>query len=142
MDKVTFINLLSSANFITQSMLENTLYNLKIKDRSKYLYLENFNGQLEKDSDGSPYWNVILETSRLTTRRLLAKAISKELFNIGKDARVKVSALLEFKKLERKNIFLIEDSKFSPGFFNKTVLIYKNLAKNKEVKEWLDLTNS
>jgi hypothetical protein len=36
--------------FVSQSRLEKTLYNLKIKDRGRAIYFEDFDGQLELDS--------------------------------------------------------------------------------------------
>lgn len=65
---------------IPQSQLERDLYDLKITDKKSCIRLEKFNGQLEQDSKGILYWSLIMETSKVITKRLLAKTLSKALF--------------------------------------------------------------
>jgi hypothetical protein len=69
----SLLDLLVTFKFVSQEMLEKTLYNLRIKDQNRLIFLKNFDGQLERDSRGIPYWNVYLETSALTTSRCIAK---------------------------------------------------------------------
>ena len=71
----SLIDLLVISKFVSQSILEKTLYSLKIKDRNRLISLDNFDGQLECDLQGIPYWNVYLQTSALTTSRSIAKSI-------------------------------------------------------------------
>ena len=83
-----------------------------------------------------------METSRVITKRLLAKALSKELF--GKknqvDSRIKVNSLVKFGKLLRERMADVGtdvQDQFSPGFVSKKFLIYQELSENEEVKERL-----
>jgi hypothetical protein len=49
------IDLLVISGFVSQLILEKTLYHLIIEDRSRVIYFEDFDGQLERDSRGMPY---------------------------------------------------------------------------------------
>ena len=76
MNNNDLVKLLLASGFLTQEVLTKMLYNLKIKYEGKDIYLKNFNGQLEKKEDGSPFWNIFLETNIVTTKRVLAKVFS------------------------------------------------------------------
>ena len=52
------MKLLVVSGFIPQVVLMKTLYNLRIKYEGKGLYFKDFNVQLEKSEDGSPFWNI------------------------------------------------------------------------------------
>lgn len=54
----SLVDLLLTSNFASQKILETILYSLKITDRGRLISMKNFNGQLERDSRGIPYWNV------------------------------------------------------------------------------------
>jgi len=67
----SLIDLLVTFEFVPQLILEKTLYNLIVEDRGKLISLNDFDGQLERDLRGMPYWNVYLQTSALTTSRCI-----------------------------------------------------------------------
>jgi hypothetical protein len=46
----SLIDLLVTSKFVSQEMLEKTLYDLRIKDRGRLISIKNFDGQLERDS--------------------------------------------------------------------------------------------
>ena len=118
------------------------LYNLRIKYEGKGLYFKDFNVQLEKSEDGSPFWNIFLETNIVTTKRFLAKLFSSELLgnnNNGIDDRLKVYSLSELKKPNRKKLFSIDNDNFFPGFFNRSFIQYQELSEREEVKELLEI---
>ena len=129
--KKDLVKLLLVSGFITQAILMNILYNLRIKYEG--------NVQLEKSEDGSPFWNIFLETNIVTTKRFLAKLFSSELFknNNGIDDRLKIYSLSEFKKPNRKKLFSIDNDNFFPGFFNRSFIQFKELSKREEVREVL-----
>jgi hypothetical protein len=79
MDIKSLVQLLVLSGFLTQVVLENTLYHLRINYEGKVMYFKDFNGQLEKSETGSPFWNIFLETNIVTTKRVLAKVFSSEL---------------------------------------------------------------
>jgi len=102
--------------------------------------LKDFNVQLEKREDGSPFWNIFLETNIVTTKRFLAKLFSSELLgnnNNGIDDRLKVYSVSELKKPDRKKLFSINDYAFFPGFFNRSFIQFQELSEREEVKELL-----
>jgi hypothetical protein len=49
-DTTSLIDLLVTFKFVSQEILEKTLYNLRIKDRGRLISIKNFDGQLERDS--------------------------------------------------------------------------------------------
>ena len=65
--------------FVPQKLLELTLYDLVITNRDRQISIKNFDGQLERDSEGIPYWNIYLQTTALTTSRSVLTAISEAL---------------------------------------------------------------
>ena len=75
------MDLLLTSNFASQKILETILYSLRITDRGRLISIKTLDGQLERDSQGIPYWNVYLQTTALIAYRCLARAISKEFFN-------------------------------------------------------------
>jgi len=133
----SLIDLLTNSNFVSQKGLERILYELKIQDRNRIIYLKDFDGQLERDSQGIPYWNVYLQTSSLITARCLAKALSKELFNTKNsiDPNLHLEVSSSFQQCKRENLFRITGSEFDPGHFSLTVLKFKKLLKNKQIQE-------
>ena len=66
-DTTSLIDLLVTSKFLSQELLEKTLYHLRIEDRGRLMSIKNFDGQLERDSRGMLYWNVYLQTSTLRT---------------------------------------------------------------------------
>ncbi len=133
----SLIDLLVTSKFVSQEMLEKTLYNLRIKDQGRLIFIKNFNGQLERDSRGMPYWNVYLETSTLTTSRCIAKSISKELFKTKNsiDPTINISPLSNFQQCQRKKLFSIPESDFYPGHFSWVTVKLEDLLKDEQVKE-------
>ena len=129
------------SGFIPRVVLMKTLYNLRIKYEGKGLYFKDFNLQLEKSGDGSPFWNIFLETNIVTTKRFLAKLFSSELLgnNNGIDDRLKVYSLSELKKPNRKKLFSIDNDNFFPGFFNRSFIQFQELSEREEVKELLEI---
>ena len=130
-------DLLHSSNFTSQELLESVLFNLIVIDRSRRISLKDFDGQLERDSQGIPYWNVYLETTALITSRCLAKAISKKLFKTNKfiDPTINITPLSNFQRCKREKLFSIPKSSFYPGYFSKTILKFDELLENEQVKE-------
>ena len=142
--KKDLVKLLLVSGFITQAILMNILYNLRIKYEGKDLYFKDFNVQLEKSEDGSPFWNIFLETNIVTTKRFLAKLFSSELFknNNGIDDRLKLYSLLELNKPNRKKLFSIDNidnDNFFPGFFNRSFIQFQEFSEREEVKELLEI---
>lgn len=133
----SLVDLLLSSNFTSQELLESVLFNLIIIDRSRRISLKDFDGQLEFDSRGIPYWNVYLQTTALITSRCLAKAISKKLFKTNKfiDPTINITPLSHFQRCNRERLFSIPESGFYPGHFSKTVLKFDELLGNEQVKE-------
>lgn len=88
-------------------------------------------------------WNIVIETNRLITKRLLGKNLSRVLF--GKknevDRRIKVNSLVKFVKLFRERMCRVRSGKFFPGFFSRPYVQYKELSKSEEVKEILKHIN-
>jgi hypothetical protein len=141
MSNKDLVKLLVVSGFINQVVLMKTLYNLKIKYEGKGLYLKDFNDQLEKEEDGSPFWNIFLETNIVITKRFLAKLFSSELLgnNNGIDDRLKVYSLSELKKPNRKKLFSIDNDNFFPGFFNRSFIQFQELSEREEVKELIEI---
>ena len=59
----SLVDLLLTSYFPSQKNVETSLYSLKITDRGRQISIKNFDGQLERDARGIPYWNVYLETT-------------------------------------------------------------------------------
>nr|WPV76534.1 hypothetical protein [Naviculales sp.] len=133
----SLIDLLVTSKFVSQEMLEKTLYNLRIKDRGRLISIKNFDGQLDRDSRGMPYWHVYLQTSTLTTSRCIAKSISKELFKTKNsiDPTINISPLSHFQQCQRKKLFSIPKSNFYPGHFSWVTVKLEELLKDEQVKE-------
>lgn len=137
MNTTSLSDLLLACNFVSQKILEMSLYNLTIIDRSRSIVLQNFDGQLERDSQGIPYWNVYLQTTALVTSRCLAKAISKALFKTEQsvDSTIKINYLSNFQRCQREKLFSIPNSNFYPGYFSQIVLQFEELLQNDQVQE-------
>jgi hypothetical protein len=138
----SLIDLLVTSGFVSQSILESTLYNLIIKDRGRSIYFEDFNGQLERDQQGMPYWNVYLQTSAVTTSRCIAKSISNELFNTKNtiDPTIQVRPLSQFQRCQREKLFSIPESVFYPGYFSWITVKLIYLLETDQVKEAIQKT--
>jgi hypothetical protein len=138
----SLIDLLVTSGFVSQSILESTLYNLVIKDRGRSIYFEDFNGQLERDQQGVPYWNVYLQTSAVTTSRCIAKSISNELFNTKNtiDSTIQVRPLSQFQRCQREKLFSIPKSVFYPGYFSWITVKLIYLLETDQVKEAIQKT--
>lgn len=137
MSNKSLVDLLLAYNFVSQKILERSLYDLRIIDRGRVIVLQNFDGQLERDSQGIPYWNVYLQTTALVTARCLAKAISKDLFKTKQsvDSTIKINYLNNFQRCQREKLFSIPNSNFYPGHFSQIVLQFEELLQNDLIKE-------
>ena len=137
MSTTSLVDLLLTSNFVSQKILETILYNLGIKDRNRLISIKNFDGQLERDSRGIPYWNVYLQTTALTTSRFIARAISKELLKTKNliDSNIHISPVENFQQCEREKLFPIPKSDFYPGHFSRVILNFEELLRNEQVKE-------
>ena len=133
----SLVDLLLTSDFPSQKILETILYHLKITDRGRLISIKNFDGQLERDVRGIPYWNVYLQTTALITSRCLARAISKELFKTKNliDPTIHISPLSNFQQCDREKLFPIPQSVFYPGYFSRAILRFEELLRNKRVKE-------
>ena len=139
---IGLIELLVTSKFISQSRLEKALFNLIVKDRGRLIFLKDFNGQLECNLEGIPYWNVYLQTSALTTSRCIAKSVSKELFKTKNtiDSTIKIHPLSKFKRCQREKLFSIPNSAFYPGYFSWVTLKFLELLKTDQVKKTIEET--
>ncbi|MEJ2241542.1 MAG: hypothetical protein P8Y18_05305 [Candidatus Bathyarchaeota archaeon] len=137
MSTTSLVDLLLTSNFVSQKILETILYNLRITDRGRLISIKNFDGQLERDSRGIPYWNVYLQTTALTTSRCIARAISKELLKTKNsiDSNIHISPVDNFQQCEREKLFSIPKSDFYPGHFSRVILNFEELLRNEQVKE-------
>ena len=137
MEENSLIKFLGTFNFVSRRTLTIVLYNFKITDRGRKISLKNFNGQLELDSFGIPYWKIYLQTTALITARCLGKAISEQLFKTKNsiDPMIAIYPLSNFQQCERKKLFLIRNSEFYPSHFSHSVLKFEELLKNELVKE-------
>lgn len=137
MQTESLVDLLVSSNFTSQELLESVLFSLIITDRGRRISLKDFDGQLECDSRGIPYWNVFLQTTALKTSRCLARAISKKLFKTNKfiDPTIKITPLSHFQRCNREKLFSIPESGFYPGHLSKTILKFDELLRNEQIKE-------
>ena len=133
----SLVDLLLTSNFPSQKILETILYTLRIRDRGRLISIKNFDGQLELDAQGIPYWNVYLQTTALITSRCFARAISKELFKTKNlnDPTINISPLSNFQQCDREKLFSIPESDFYPGHFSRDILIFEELLRNEQVKE-------
>ena len=137
MQTISLADLLLSYNFTSQGILESVLFNLIITDRGRFISLEDFDGQLECDSQGIPYWNVYLKTTALITSRCLAREISKKLFKTNNSIapNININSLNGFERCNRKHSFSIPKSDFYPGHFSKIVLKFDELLSDEQIKE-------
>ena len=133
----SLVDLLLISDFPSQKILETILYSLRITDRGRLISIKNFDGQLERDAQGIPYWNVYLQTTALITSRCLARAISKELFKTKNliDPTIHISPLSNFQQCDREKLFPIPESDFYPGHFSRAILRFKELLRNEQIKE-------
>ena len=133
----SLVDLLITSNFPSQKILETTLYSLRITDRGRLISIKNFDGQLERDAQGIPYWNVYLQTTALITSRCLARSISIKLFKTKNliDPTIHISPLSNFQQCDREKLFPIPESDFSPGHFSRAILRFEELLRNEQVKE-------
>ena len=133
----SLVDFLLTSDFPSQKILETILYRLKITDRGRLISIKNFDGQLERDARGIPYWNVYLQTTALITSRCLARAISKELFKTKNliDPTIHISPLSNFQQCDREKLFPIPESDFYPGHFSRAILRFEKLLRNERVKE-------
>jgi len=133
----SLVDLLLTSNFPSQKILETILYTLRIRDRGRLISIKNFDGQLELDAQGIPYWNVYLQTTALITSRCLARSISRKLFKTKNliDPTIHISPLSNFQQCDREKLFPIPESDFYPGHFSRTVLRFEELLRNGQVIE-------
>ena len=133
----SLVDLLLTSNFPSQKILETILYRLRITDRGRLISIKNFDGQLERDAQGIPYWNVYLQTTALITSRCLARSISRKLCKTKNliDPTIHISPLSNFQECDREKLFPIPESDFYPGHFSRTILRFEELLRNEQVKE-------
>ena len=133
----SLVDLLLTSNFPSQKILETILYNLRITDRGRLISIKNFDGQLERDAQGIPYWNVYLHTTALITSRCLARSISRKLFKTKNliDPTIHISPLSNFRQCDMERLFPIPESDFYPGHFSRAILRFEELLRNEQVKE-------
>ena len=155
------IDLLIICQFVSQALLEKILYDLRINDRGRTIKLQDFNGQLERDQAGIPYWNVYLQTNNLITGKCIQKQIEKKLTYHQSviSHTVEIHPLSQFKECQRKDLLLPSDlpqdifskshhtytseytyEPYVPGYFSQTTVTFLNLLKTKEVKEVIKAT--
>lgn len=133
----SLVDLLLTSNFPSQKILETILYSLRITDRGRLISIKNFDGQLERDAQGIPYWNVYLQTTALITSRCLTRSISRKLFKTKNliDPTIHISPLSNFQQCDREKLFPIPESDFYPGHFSRAILRFEELLRNEKVKE-------
>ena len=133
----SLVDLLITSNFPSQKILETLLYSLRITDRGRLISIKNFDGQLERNTQGLPYWNVYLQTTALITSRCLARSISTELFKTKNSIHptIHISPLTNFQECDREKLFPIPESDFYPGHFSRAILRFEELLRNEQVKE-------
>ena len=133
----SLVDLLLTSNFPSQKILETLLYSLRITDRGRLISIKNFDGQLERNTQGLPYWNVYLQTTALITSRCLARSISRKLFKTKNliDPTIHISPLSNFQQCDREKLFPIPESDFYPGHFSRAILRFEELLRNEQVKE-------
>ena len=133
----SLVDLLLTSDFPSQKILETILYSLRITDRGRLISIKNFDGQLELDAQGIPYWNVYLQTTALITSRCLARSISRKLFKTKNliDPTIHISPLSNFQQYDREKLFPIPESDFYPGHFSRAILRFEELLINEQVKE-------
>jgi len=138
MPSASLLDLLRSSHFVEQKVLEIILYKLKIIDRRRKIALKDFDGQLELDSGGVPYWNVYFQTTALITPRRLTKAISQELAERLIDPTIYISPSSNFQQCDREKLFTIPESDFYPGHFNRVIRVFEELLRNELIKEAIE----
>ena len=133
----SLVDLLLTSNFPSQKILETLLYSLRITDRGRLISIKNFDGQLERNTQGLPYWNVYLQTTALITSRCLARSISTKLCKTKNliDPTIHISPLTNFQECDREKLFPIPESDFYPGHFSRAILRFEELLRNEQVKE-------
>ena len=133
----SLVDLLLTSNFPSQKILETILYRLRITDRGRLISIKNFDGQLERNTQGLPYWNVYLQTTALITSRCLARSISTKLCKTKNliDPTIHISPLTNFQECDREKLFPIPESDFYPGHFSRAILRFEELLRNEQVKE-------
>ena len=131
------VDLLITSNFPSQKILETILYSLRITDRGRLIFIRNFDGQLERDAQGIPHWNVYLQTTALITSRCLARSISRKLFKTKNliDPTIHISPLSNFQQCDREKLFPIPESDFYPDHFSRAILRFEELLRNGQVIE-------
>ena len=144
----SLVDLLRTSNFVSQKILEMILYNLKVIDRGRLISLKNFDGQLERNSRGIPYWNIYLRTTALVTGRCLVRAITKELFKtynsidatinpLVVDPVIDIRPLNNSQKCDKEALFSIPESGFDfyPGYFCLDIIRFDELLEDEKIKE-------
>lgn len=133
-------DILTTFQFISQKKLETILDDLVIHDRGRDINLKNFDGQLEQQPEnGIPFWSIGLETKILTTSRCIARALTQELFDTSNtiDSTITVYACDDFQKSHRNNRLILPNTKWYPGYINKTTMKLVSILQTSEVQESL-----
>jgi hypothetical protein len=133
----SLIDIFTTTNFVRQSVLEKILYNLEIRDRGRFIELESFAVQLERDNrTGIPYWNILLKTKFLTTGRCVSRAISEQIFDIIIiHPTIQIHPIASFEKMDKNRVFSISDSDWHPGYFTQQTVALTILLEKKEVQQ-------
>jgi hypothetical protein len=125
---------LTLTKFVPQSNLELSLYHLRIQDRGREIQLANFSGQLErKNPTQFPYWNIVFETSALTTKRRVSQSILKKMVSSnGIVPNLTIRATAELSKLDPAKRYILPNSAWYPGFFSRSIMVVLDLLTTNE----------
>jgi hypothetical protein len=136
-DTTLIVDALRVTEFVDELFLESLLYELQIEGRSKFIKLQDFSGQLERDQHGIPYWRIVVETTSVTTGPCIGRAISKRLFQTlhTVDSSIKLQALNNAGKIERDNVLILRDTEWYPAYFSRATVTLAALLKEHEVQE-------
>lgn len=147
----SLVDLLRTSHFVSQKMLEMILHSLEFMDRGRRISLENFDGQLERNSRGIPYWNIYLQTTALITGRCLRREITKALSKKDNSSdpvpdssiedlilfdSIDIKPLSNFQKCDREALFSISESDFDfyPGYFCLDLLTLNKLLEDEQIQ--------
>ena len=138
------VDFLKSNNFITQPTLEDLISNFVKEDRNRKIIIKNLFGKLKLNSKQNlPYWNLLLETNSLITKRKISNALASQL-NLSTALRLKIVAFTtqeSFKtataRLSQEDHFLLEDPNWTPGYFTTDTIHWINLSRKPGVKKYI-----
>ena len=134
------IHILKLVSFISQRVLEKTLYNLTIKENGREIFLEDFYAQLESDpTTGLPFWKIALKTTSATTGRRITESVCESL-NYDKSAinkNIKIKSTNQLEKFLSDSRVVLRDTEWFPGHFTKSTILFMNLLNKTDVQEMI-----